>query len=65
MDLVLADEQLPSGGIGLMSVSYTTGNVMWSLFDQLASVRDVVDSNGVIRQYLAFDSSENRLSETN
>jgi hypothetical protein len=65
VDLVSADEQLPSGRIGLTSVSYTTGNVLWLLFDQLGSVRDVVDSNGVIRQYLVFDSSGNRLSETN
>lgn len=64
VDLVLADEQLPSGGIGLTSVSYTTGNVLWPLFDQLGSVRDVVDSNGVIRQHLVFDSFGNRLSET-
>jgi hypothetical protein len=64
VNLVLADEQLPSGGIGLTSVSYTTGNVLWPLFDQLGSVRDVVDSNGVIRQHLVFDSSGNRLSET-
>ena len=64
VDLVLADEQLPSGGIGLTSVSYTTGNVLWPLFDQLGSVRDVADSNGVIRQHLVFDSFGNRLSET-
>ena len=64
MDLVLADEQLPNGGIGLTSVSTTTGNVLWPLFDQLGSVRDVVDSNGVIRQHLVFDSFGNRLSET-
>ena len=64
MDLVLADEQLPNGGIGLTSISTTTGNVLWPLFDQLGSVRDVVDSNGVIRQHLVFDSFGNRLSET-
>ena len=64
MDLVLADEQLPSGGIGLTSISTTTGNVLWPLFDQLGSVRDAVDSNGVIRQHLVFDSFGNRLSET-
>jgi len=64
VDLVLADEQLPNGGIGLTSVSYTTGNVLWPLFDQLGSVRDVMDSNGVIRQHLVFDSFGNRLSET-
>ena len=44
VDLVLADEQLPNGGISLTSVSTTTGNVLWPLFDQLESVRDVVDS---------------------
>ena len=64
VDLVLADEQLPNGGIGLTSVSTTTGNVLWPLFDQLGSVRDAVDSNGVIRQHLVFDSFGNRLSET-
>ena len=64
VDLVLADEQLPSGGIGLTSISTTTGNVLWPLFDQLGSVRDAVDSNGVIRQHLVFDSFGNRLSET-
>ncbi len=64
VDLVLADEQLPNGGIGLTTISYTTGNVLWSLFDQLGSVRDVMDSNSVIRQHLVFDSFGNRLSET-
>ena len=51
VELVLSDEQLPSGGIGLTSVSTTTRNVLWPLFDQLGSVRDVVDSNGVAKKW--------------
>ncbi len=63
-DMVLADEQLPSGGIGLTSVSSTTGNVLWPLADHLGSIRDLVDSSGVIREHVVYDSFGNRLSES-
>ncbi len=63
-DMILADEQLPSGGIGLTTVSATSGNVLWPLADHLGSVRDLVDSNGIIREHVVYDSFGNRLSES-
>jgi RHS repeat-associated protein len=63
VDMALADEQLPSGGIGLTTVSGTSGTVLWPLADHLGSVRDLVDSNGVIREHVVYDSFGNRLSE--
>ena len=64
LDMVLADEQLPGGGIALNSVSSTAGTVLWPLGDQLGSVRDLVDSNGVIREHVVYDSFGRQLSET-
>ena len=64
VDQVLADEQLPGGGIGLTSVSSTSGTVLWPLADHLGSVRDLVDSSGVIREHLVYDSFGNRLTES-
>ena len=64
VDMILADEQLPSGGIGLTSVSATSGTVLWPLADHLGSVRDLVDSGGIIREHMVYDSFGNRLSES-
>ena len=62
--MILADEQLPSGGIGLTSVSATSGTVLWPLADHLGSVRDLVDSGGMIREHRVYDSFGKRLSES-
>ena len=64
LDMVLADEQLPGGGIALNSVSSTAGTVLWPLGDQLGSVRNLVDSNGVIREHVVYDSFGRQQSET-
>jgi RHS repeat-associated protein len=64
VDLVLADEQLPNGGIALSTPSPSSGTVLWPLADHLGSVRDLVDSNGVIREHVVYDSFGNRLSES-
>ena len=62
--MVLADEQLPGGGIGLTSVSYTSGTTLWPLSDHLGSVRDLVDNNGRIREHVVYNSFGVRLSES-
>ena len=62
--MVLADEQLPGGGIGLTSVSYTNGTTLWPLADHLGSVRDLVDNNGRIREHVVYSSFGLRLSES-
>ncbi|MHB0961179.1 MAG: RHS repeat domain-containing protein [Pirellulaceae bacterium] len=64
VDMILADEQLPNGGIGLTSVSYTSGSTLWPLADHLGSVRDLVDNNGKIREHVVYNSFGKRLSES-
>ena len=49
VDMILADEQLPSGGIALDAVSSTSGEVLWPLGDRMASqlVRSAHAAHGV------------------
>ena len=54
-DMVMADEQImPSGG---------AGEVYWPLTDHLGSVRDVIDTAGVVRQHVIYDTFGNRVSQ--
>ena len=45
---ILADEQVGTYG--------TPGEVLWTLLDQIGSVRDVVDNAGVVRIHRVFDA---------
>jgi RHS repeat-associated protein len=51
VDQVLADE--------------TQTSVNWALVDNLGTVRDVIDSNGVVQDHISYDSFGNVTSETN
>jgi RHS repeat-associated protein len=51
VDQVLADE--------------TQTSVNWALVDNLGTVRDVIDSNGVVLNHISYDSFGNVTSETN
>lgn len=41
------------------------GNNQWLLADHLGSIRDVVDSSGVLADHILYDAYGNRVSETN
>jgi RHS repeat-associated protein len=51
VDRVLADE--------------TQTSINWSLVDNLGTVRDVIDSNGIVLNHLTYDSFGQVISETN
>jgi RHS repeat-associated protein len=51
LDMVLADD--------------SNGNILWTLADNLGTVRDVVDSSGVVRSHRKYDSFGNITSQTN
>jgi RHS repeat-associated protein len=59
VDQLFADEQ-----VDWTSDSDADGPVMWALTDKLSSVRDVVDSNGVLRLHREFDSVGNVTGES-
>ncbi|MFO0941919.1 MAG: RHS repeat-associated core domain-containing protein [Pirellulales bacterium] len=66
VDQLLADEQYSLGAgpaVNAATASTTAGNTLWALNDQLGSVRDLVDNNGVIRQHVVYDSFGKRLRE--
>ena len=68
VDQLLADEQYaigagPSVNLTAAAPSVTEGNTLWALADNLGSVRDLVDNNGVVRQHLVFDSFGRRVRE--
>jgi RHS repeat-associated protein len=52
VDSVIADEK-------------NNGEVLWALSDNLGSVRDVVNSNGVVRNHYVYDSFGSVIGETN
>jgi RHS repeat-associated protein len=51
LDMVLADER--------------NGNILWTLTDNLGTVRDLVNSSGVVQNYIKYDSFGNITSQTN
>ena len=55
IDMILADEQL--------TTSSAAGEVYWPLTDHLGSVGDVIDTAGVVRQHVIYDSFGNRVLE--
>lgn len=59
VDQLLADEQYAAGAgpaVGATTASTTAGANYWALTDNLGSVRDLVDNNGVIREHNVYDS---------
>jgi RHS repeat-associated protein len=42
-----------------------SGAVLWALTDNLGTVRDVIDSNGVVKNHLVYDSFGRVVSESN
>ncbi len=66
VDQLFADEQYTANtGYALNAAGPSTvqGNTLWALADQLGSIRDVVDNNGIVRQHLVFDSFGRRVRE--
>jgi RHS repeat-associated protein len=66
VDMVLADEQYSSGQgfqLGSTTANATQGTTLWTLGDNLGSIRDVVDNNGIVCQHVVYNSFGVRLSE--
>ena len=57
--MVLADEQ--HSGTGLPTVD---GDILWALADNLGSIRDLVDSNGTVKNHIIYDAYGNITSES-
>jgi RHS repeat-associated protein len=51
LDMVLADD--------------SNGNILWPLTDNLGTVRDLVNSSGVVQNHIKYDSFGNITSQTN
>ncbi|HUP80366.1 MAG TPA: RHS repeat-associated core domain-containing protein, partial [Pirellula sp.] len=66
VDQLYADEQYTANnGYALNAAGPSTvqGNTLWTLADQLGSIRDIVDNTGVVRQHVVFDSFGRRVRE--
>ncbi|MCG8449056.1 MAG: hypothetical protein MI725_05690, partial [Pirellulales bacterium] len=48
----------------LLADEHTGGNVLWALTDHLGTVRDLVDSSGVVENHTTYDAFGNVTSET-
>ncbi|MEM7312899.1 MAG: RHS repeat-associated core domain-containing protein, partial [Planctomycetota bacterium] len=59
VDMLLAEDHLPQGAqqMGAGPETY------WPLHDHLGSVRDIIDSNGVVREHNVYDSFGNLIFE--
>ena len=60
VDMLFADEQfvasLTSPLLTATSASSNSGETLWTLSDNLGSIRDAVDNNGVVRQHIDYDA---------
>jgi RHS repeat-associated protein len=66
VDMVLADEQYSGGQgfqLGSTTANATQGTTLWTLGDNLGSIRDVVDNGGIVRQHVLYNAFGVRLSE--
>ncbi len=65
-DMLLSDEQYALGAgptLGSTTAGATAGLSLWTLGDQLGSIRDVVDNNGIDRQHVVYSNFGERLLE--
>ena len=68
VDMLFADEQFVDSLVNTPTLaatiaSSTTGETLWTLSDNLGSIRDAVDNNGIVRQHNDYDSFGNRTTE--
>ncbi|QUY44819.1 RHS repeat-associated core domain-containing protein [Acaryochloris marina] len=62
---VLAQRYLHGPGVDqVIAQESTTGNILWQLTDHLGTVRDLINSNGIVENHIIYDSYGNVLVES-